>query len=172
MTLVNNGKHLVVANAPVKEIAELRRATEKVSDFTVDKTYTLDRLLKDNQGAYEIEMTVKPTANFNFKLINKKGENLKFTFDLAKGNLIVDRSNSGISDFSNNFASAEIKAPLVKKDTYKIRLLIDKASSELFINDGELVQTNTMFPSEPYNSLVFESEGTIAVENINIYELK
>lgn len=172
LTIVNNGKHLVVANAPVKEIAELRRATEKVSDFTVDKTYTIDRLLKDNQGAYEIEMTIKATANFNFKLVNKKGENLKFTFDLAKGNLLVDRSNSGLSDFSKNFASAEIKAPLVKKDTYKIRLLIDKASSELFINDGELVQTNTMFPSEPYNSLVFESEGNVTVENINIYELK
>lgn len=104
--------------------------------------------------------------------MNKKGENLKFVFDLAQGKLIVDRSNSGLSDFSDNFASAGIKAPLVKKDTYKIRLLIDKASSELFINDGELVQTNTMFPSEAYNSLVFESEGNVTVENINIYELK
>lgn len=172
LTLVNNGKHLVVANAPVKEITDLRRNTEKVSDFTVDKIHTIDRLLKDNQGAYEIEMTIKPTANFNFKLINKKGENLKFVFDLTKESLVVDRSNSGISDFSNNFASAEIKAPLVKKDTYKVRLLIDKASSELFVNNGELVQTNTMFPSEPYNSLVFESEGKVSVENINIYELK
>lgn len=172
LKLINNGKHLVIANSPVKEIAELRRTTEKITDFKFDKEYAINRLLKDNQGAYEIEMTVKPTANFNFKLMNKKGENLKFTFDLTKGSVIADRSNSGVSDFNNNAPSADITAPLVKRDSYKIRLLIDKSSSELFINDGEVVQTNTIFPSDPYNALVFESEGNVSVENINIYELK
>lgn len=174
LKLVNNGKHLVVANPPVKEIQDLRNgSTNTVGDIKVDKAYTIDKLLGDNMGAYEVEMTIKPSSvtSFGFKLTNAKGENLHFIFDLAKETLSIDRKNSGLTDFSNNFASVN-NAPLVKKDSYKVRLLIDKASSELFINDGELVSTNLIFPSEPYNTLVFDAQGEIDIENMNVYKIK
>lgn len=174
LKLVNNGKHLVVANPPVKEMQDLRNgSTNTIGEIKVDKSYTVDKLLADNMGAYEVEMTIKPSGvnNFGFKLTNGKGENIHFTFDLAKETLSVDRRNSGLTDFSNNFASVN-NAPIVKKDSYKVRLLMDKASSELFINDGELVSTNLIFPDEPYNTLVFDAEGEISVENINIYKIK
>lgn len=173
--LAHNGKHLVVANPPAKEMLGLRRDAVKIENTQVDKSYKIEKLLKDNQGAYEIEFTAKVGSadHFEFKLENLKGENVRFIFDLAKNTLSVDRSKSGLIDFSNNFASAVIDAPLVKKETYKVRLLVDKASTELFINDGELVQTNTVFPTEPYNSLIFEATGgTMNVEDINIYNLK
>lgn len=174
LKLVNNGKHLVVANPPVKEMHDLRNGnTNAIGDIKVDKSYTIDKLLADNMGAYEVEMTIKPSSvnNFGFKLANAKGENLHFVFDLGKEKLSVDRRNSGLTDFSNNFASVN-NAPLVKKDSYKIRLLVDKASSELFINDGELVSTNIMFPSEPYNTMVFDADGELNVEKVNVYKLK
>lgn len=175
LKLANNGKHLVVANYPVNEITDLRRETEKVNNLDVQKSHTIDKLLNDNQGAYELEFTINVPVNTNtfaFSLANKKGENLRFNFDLAKERISVDRSKSGAIDFTTNFTTGEINAPLVKKNSYKIRLLIDKASSELFVNDGELVQTNIMFPSEPYNTLTFEANDSISVENINVYNLK
>lgn len=175
LKLANNGKHLVVANYPVNEITDLRRETEKVNNLDVQKSHTIDKLLNDNQGAYELEFTINVPVNTNtfaFGLANKKGENLRFNFDLAKERMSVDRSKSGAIDFTTNFTTGEINAPLVKKNSYKIRLLIDKASSELFVNDGELVQTNIMFPSEPYNTLTFETNNSISVENINVYNLK
>lgn len=173
--LAYNGKHLIVANYPVKEINDLRYETKNMDNITVEGTNSIEKLLDNNTGAYEIEMTInKATAkNFSFKLSNRTGEYLNFVFDTQKEQFTVDRSKSGLVDFSNNFAATEIKAPLVAKDSYKIRLLIDKASSEIFINDGEVVQTNTMFPTEPYNSLDFNTEGgSINVENIKIYTLK
>ena len=175
LKLASNGKHLVVANYPVSEFTDLRRDNEKISNITVQNSYTIDKLLNDNQGAYELEFTINvpaATNSFAFSLTNKKDENLKFNFDLANEKLSVNRAKSGLIDFAPNFSTGDINAPLVKKNSYKIRLLIDKASSELFVNNGELVQTNIVFPTEPYNSMKFEAAGSISVEDINVYNLK
>lgn len=172
LRLVHNGKHLVVGNSPVKEITGLRNESKKMQDIQVESTYTIDKLLDKNDGAYEVEMTLEAgsTERFGFTLENRRREELKYSFNLKDGELLTDRSKSGVTDFSEKFAPEVIKAPLVKKNTYKIRLFIDNASSELFINDGELVSTNIIFPSEPYNSLEFE--GNIKVKDIAIHKIK
>lgn len=174
LKLVNNGKHLVVANPPVREIDELRSKAKDYQDLTIDKAYTIEKLLDNNNGAYEIEMLINRNNSENFSLVlsNRKGEELSFIFDLKNENLIVDRAKSGIIDFSEKFVTGAINGLIVKKPSYKIRLFIDKASSELFVNDGEVVQTNTMFPSEPYNILTFKTEnGAIDVKGLKIYTL-
>lgn len=174
LKLVHNGQHLVVANPPVAEINSLRRNEEKVDNIKVEKTYTIDKILKNNQGAFDIEFTIKPVSaqRFEFKLVNKQGENIRVIFDLDNRKLNVDRSKSGLTDFSSKFADNISESPLVKKSSYKIRLLVDKASTELFVNDGELVQTNLIFPSEPFNSLIFDSvDGTINIENLSAYNM-
>lgn len=173
LKISNNGKHLVLADYPVKEIDQLRGTAETFDDAKIDKNFTIDRLLKDNKGAYELSMTIDANGaeSFEFALQNKMNEKIRFVFDLKNENMYVDRSASGKIDFSDNFGSKEIKAPLVKKDIYTIRLFVDKASTELFINEGELTQTNIVFPTEPYNTLSFESNGTINVKDIKVYNL-
>lgn len=173
LKLANDGRHIVLTDSPIAELTSLRSDTEKIGDFKVEKSYTIDRLLKDNNGAYEIEMIVDVAGSnkFAFELQNKTKEKVRFIFDIANEQLVVDRSNSGKIDFSNNFASKAIKAPMTQKDVYKIRLFVDKASTELFVNDGEVTQTNVVFPTEPYNMLVFESEGTVNVKDLNVYRL-
>ncbi|MFG5859542.1 GH32 C-terminal domain-containing protein [Dysgonomonas sp. Shenzhen-Wh21] len=172
LKLTHNGEHLVISNPPVKEIVNLRNESKKVQDIQVESVYTIDKLLYKNDGAYEVEMTLEAGSaeKFSFTLENRRKEQLKYSFNLKDGELLTDRSKSGVADFSEKFASKVIKAPLAKKNTYKIRLFIDNASSELFVNDGELVSTNIIFPSEPYNSLKFE--GNINVKDITIHKIK
>lgn len=175
LTLGNNGKHTVLRSAPVKEVDKLRKETIALTTpIAVDKTYSVESLLAKNEGAYEIEMTIKPqnATKISFELSNTKNEKIVFNIDLASENLSVDRSTSGIINFADNFASNDIKSPLVKKDSYTIRLLVDKASTELFVNNGDLVQTNTVFPNEPYNKLTFNSDNAISVEGLKVYNLK
>ena len=66
-----------------------------------------------------------------------------------------------------------MNAPLVKKAAYKVRLLIDKASAEIFINEGEITMTTLFFPTESMNQLKFYSQaGKFSVENIKINNIK
>jgi len=62
---------------------------------------------------------------------------------------------------------------MVAKKSYTVRLLVDKASTELFVNNGEVVQTNTVFPTEVYNTLRFNTDkGTLTLNDVTVYKLK
>ena len=174
LRLAHNGEHLVVASEPVKEVESLRRDPLSLADKTTSDTVTFENLLPNNQGAYELIFTVTPndTDSFSFALENAKGETIKYLFDCANKTLSVDRSKSSVA-FNANFAETLIKAPLTAKKSYTVRLLVDKASTELFVNNGEVVQTNTVFPTEVYNTLRFKTEkGTLNLNDITVYKLK
>lgn len=175
LNLSSNGKHLIVINNPVREIDNLRSETKKIGNIQVIKEHIISNLLDNSDGAYEIEMTLLPnrSSDFSFFLTNRKGEKLSFMFNINDGKLSIDRTKNESPDFNGKFANPTIVAPLKKVDSYKLRLFIDKASSELFINNGEVVMTNTIFPSEPYNILHFNCEnGSLTIKDFNLYNLK
>jgi len=174
LALVNNGKHLVLSSFPAKELKTLRGASKTVPNQLVKKSYSIAGLLPKNKGTYEIEMTLRSqqSTNFGFELKSSKGELLKFIFDLKMNKLSVDREKSGLISFNDKFKSGAI-APLLKRETYKVRLLVDKASAELFVNDGEIVMSTILFPTEVMNSMnIFSAEGNLSAENITIYNIK
>jgi fructan beta-fructosidase len=174
LTIVNNGNHLILSSYPVKEMSSLKGKSLDKPNLLVDKEATITELLKDNDGSYEIEMTIKPgnAEVFGFSLNNAKNETLKFNLDNTTGFLSIDRKKSGLTDFNDRFAMG-MNAPLIKKDAYRIRLLVDKASAELFINEGEITMTTLFFPSECMNQLKFYSQaGKFSIENIKINNIK
>ena len=174
LKLVNNGEHLILSSFPTKEVNTLRGTAKVIPNQTVVKETTIAQLLPKNRGTYEIEMTLKPedSNNFGFTLKNSKEECLKFSFDIKKNKLSIDRTKSGKTDFNKAF-SGGMSAQIVEKGKYKIRLLVDKASVELFVNDGETVMTSIVFPSEPYNKMTFFTADTAwTVSDIKIYNIK
>ena len=176
LQLVSNGKHLVLASTPINEMKDLRKDSRTIDDFEVKDSYFLDKLLVDNTGAYELELIVKPqnnTTQFAITLSNKNEEQLIFDFDLKNKQLGVDRSKSGQIDFNKKFASEIAIAPLENHSEYKIRIFIDKNSSEIFVNNGEVVQTNSIYPSDPFNKFTLNTQGSsIEVKQFAIYRIK
>jgi len=174
LKIANNGKHLVVSSYPVAETRTLRALESAKKDVVVEKEVVLSNLLDKNKGTYEIEMTLKPqnAGIFGFMLQNSKNEELEFRFDMTTGFFSIHRHKSGLVDFEGRFA-AGMNAPLVKKDAYKVRVLVDKASAEIFINEGELALTTIFFPTEVMNKLKFyTTEGKFSAEHIKIYQIK
>ena len=65
-----------------------------------------------------------------------------------------------------------IVTPIVKRNEYKIQLFVDRLSTEMFINDGDVVFTNCVFPTERLNSLLLESkDGLFRIKDFRIYEM-
>ena len=174
LALKNNGRHLQLTNFPVNELAKLRGKVKNITDQEIQKKIVFDNILTGNKGIFEIEMTLKPNSAgvFGFSISNKEGESVRYVFDLKQNSLMVDRQKSGLTDFNPNFASVAF-APITRKDSYQVKLLVDRASSEIFINGGEAVLTNIHFPASWYNALTFfAGDKTWKAENISIYELK
>lgn len=171
LKLASNGNHMIVTSYPVKEMNALKN--DKINspeDVTVENEYRIEKLLDENEGTYEIELTLTPNAAeiFGFSLENTKNEKVEVKFDKQAKQITMDRRSSGLTAFKDNFAS-EMKAPLTDRKDYRIRLLVDKASAELFVNEGETVMTSIFFPTENMNSLkLFTSKGEIKVSGIKI----
>ncbi|MDE6077525.1 MAG: GH32 C-terminal domain-containing protein, partial [Muribaculaceae bacterium] len=46
------------------------------------------------------------------------------------------------------------------------------SSVELFANNGKSVQTNLVFPNEPYTTLSVSSDGSARLDNLKVYAVK
>ena len=107
-------------------------------------------------------------------LFNNKGEEAVIGFDTAKKEYYFDRTKSGQTNFSDDFACVT-RAPLPDADTYNLRIFVDKASIEVFIDpgfghSGVFPMTSLVFPNEPYNNLRVSGRGKL--QDITVYPLK
>ncbi|KAA6325839.1 fructan beta-fructosidase, partial [termite gut metagenome] len=175
LKLIKKGNEYILSNYPVKEIENLRKEKNEIENISVENEYNLDKLLENNQGTYELVLDIENQSAeiIGFKLFNNLGELVDIFISLPEKKFyIMDRKSSGKIDFSDRFATAT-SAPIETKKTYRLRLLIDKASIECFEGDGESSMTNLVFPSEPYNRIGFYAKGgEFTVKKFTIYELK
>lgn len=106
-------------------------------------------------------------------LSNSKGEQVEMVYTPAEQTLTFDRTRSGLSDFSQDFATETVTPVYGKNKNLGLQLFIDRASVEVFANGGRGVMTNLVFPSEPYTTLSVSSRGGSAkLKNLKVYTIK
>lgn len=174
LTLYKENGDYFLKSAPSPEIESLRGEKVSVPSFKVSDTYEINSLLEHNDGAYEIEMTIKNSgaSKIVFSLLNAKDEKIYMYYNVPQKQFVMDRSESGLTDFSKDFPAVTV-APVGDTNIIRIRLFIDKSSIEVFGEDGKYVMTNRVFPNAPYNRLQFESvRGNFTVKSLNVYKLK
>lgn len=173
LTLYRQNGELYLKSTPSPEIESIRNGKRSFGAFKVKDTYEIPELLEDNQGAYEIEMTIKNAGAqaIRITLANDKGEKTEMHFDMQRKQFITDRSQSGNIGFSPSFPSVTV-APISETGEMTLRLFVDKSSIEAFGEEGKYVMTNLIFPSQPYNRMQFISErGSCTIKILNIYKL-
>lgn len=173
LTLFERDGDIMIKCAPSPEILSARKDTVEIPSFKVSDTYELPQLLEDNDGAYEIEMTIRNSGarKLVMKLMNSKDEYVYMYYDMLRGQFVMDRSSSGNVDFNPDFAAITV-APAAISDEMKLRIFVDRSSIEVFGNDGEFVMTNRVFPSEPFNRMSFVSDrGNFSIRSMKIYKI-
>ena len=157
-------------SAPSPELLALRKDKVMSKSFSVGKAYTIDQLMSDNKGTYEITMTVrqKKQGNLSMRLMNEQGEEIEYSLDMAKRELTCIRDKSGVAGFSKDFITPTVTQ--VDGDDLQLRFLVDRSSVEAFVNDGRFVMTNLVFPHTPYNKVMFSATGgSVSVKNFTVY---
>lgn len=173
LKLVTKGEELVLASYPVEELEKLRVEEVVFDNLVVENEQVVDSFLGQNNGAYELTMMLDASDSdvAGLTLFNSKGESIDISINLSKGEMYMDRSNSGLTDFNDRFKAVTF-APVEKKEKYELRILVDKASVEIFEGKGTTVMTNVVFPTEPYNRLKFYTKGgSTLVQDLKIYRL-
>ena len=110
------------------------------------------------------EMVVSLKGNATITLSNDKGEQVVMTYDEKSRTFAMDRTKSGLCDFSDEFAALTV-APVHGKLS-QLRLFIDRSSIEAFDADGKMVMTNLVFPTRPYNKVTVKGKAKYVVYNL------
>lgn len=186
----DNGE-LLVSAAPVKETEALRNKATDLGSFEGEKQAKID-----NEGAFELDFDLQAgTADkCGVEIANAKGEKVSIYYDAKAQRFVMDRAESGITEFGNKvephqldnaqslkrykevtvnyhnaFALGTWASVPIKADTHHVQIFVDKSSVELFVDGGRIAMTNLVFPNEPYNQLRFFG-GKVA--NAKAYNIK
>ena len=164
------------SSAPSPELEALRgKLAAKVKKTTVGRKARSFALPSENGGICEILMDIEASKakTVNVVFSNSQGEKVVMQYDPAAATLSFDRTQSGITDFSEGFPAVTVTPTQEASGRIALRIFVDRSSMEVFGNDGEFVMTNLVFPRTPYTALSVSAEGGNAkVENLRIYSLK
>jgi len=103
------------------------------------------------QTASYLEVT-NIKSNASIVLSNDKDEYVTMVYDGKNGTFSMDRTQSGLTEFHNDFKSKTI-APtngVIKG----MQIFVDRCSIEAFDIDGKVAMSNLVFPSKPYDKIV------------------
>ncbi|KAB5486115.1 glycoside hydrolase family 32 protein [Flagellimonas hadalis] len=161
--------------------------TKTLDEGKSEKIKTYGRMdISEPKELLESESIPLSSASLTFTLMNAKSssvavklkndvkEELVFGFDHGSQTFFVDRTHSGKTDFSKDFAPKPSIAPrIIGSESLQVTALLDKTSIELFFDNGTTVMTEIFFPEQPFTELWFTSSGENAqLDNIKLSELK
>ena len=158
----------------VTKLQSIRNNAVDIPAQTIEGSTNLTDAPFEN-SCIEIELIIEPEANadFGLSLNNSLGETYRLGYDAQKQCFYSDRTQSGKTEFSSVFAEKRHIAPRSSQnEAISLHLFIDKASAELFADDGQTVITDVFFPTEDYSSIqLYSSNGKTTIQSGTMYGL-
>jgi fructan beta-fructosidase len=165
-------EELFLIQRPVREVRSLRKdgICEKNLAIKTNKSYQMDSSVK----AIEILAEIKydPSILFNIIISFGNNEGLLIDFDGKNNKIILDRSKSGETGFSE-FFTGKFTADLVfVKEYIKLNIFVDINGIEIFINEGIICMTSLIFPKEHIKFIdICPVNGFAELKSLEIYKL-
>lgn len=122
----------------------------------------------------QIKISGLEDTEYTFEIANSSGDKLVFGYDHKELLFFIDRSQSGKTKFSDKFSKKPSIAPrLVNKQTLDIEFVLDKASIEIFFDEGRTVMTEIFFPNAPMEILNLKTSASNSIiDFFKVQELK
>lgn len=159
-----------VSSTPSPELDKLRGAKKRYKGGNISskgKEFAIPELCE-----ISVDYNVSESGTLEFTLCNAAGEEFVMSIDGKRKEFVMDRTKSGLTDFSADFASVT-KAPMHRESAKgTLRVYVDKCSVEAFDSEGRFVMTDLVFPTQPYTKLKISARGGKAeAKDIKIYTL-
>ena len=164
---VHNGR---LCQNPVRELEQYRGVLIDYHNVLING----ETSLRGISGRYlDMTVTLRPGNESSmykwFRLyVAKDGEHFTFIrFRPETGTIKVDRTHSGFPHDIVNIREFPVN---VKNGTLKLRVIMDRYSLELFVNDGEQAASFVLYTPIDAGSISFSSDGSVLVD-VDKYEL-
>ncbi|ANF95877.1 GH32 C-terminal domain-containing protein [Paenibacillus bovis] len=179
LSLISTTSGVRLVQAPLRELDTLRTPLRSIRTATID-AYSTNILADLSAGSYEIEAELKlpvqqTAADFGFRLrTGKQGRQFTETgYQVDTGQLYMDRTSSGITDFSDRFSTRQTADLQPENRRIQLRILVDESTVEIFANGGQRVFSSVIFPDQESRGMSFYvNGGQVKLISMDVYELK
>lgn len=114
-------------------------------------------IASDHLNQCDIRMLMEK-KNTRVVLNNSQGDQLVLELDTETNTFNLGRTQSGVTDFQEDFGKKAHLMPVPDlPEQFELRILLDWSSIEVFLNGGQYVMTDQVFPTEPYNLMIIEN---------------
>jgi fructan beta-fructosidase len=161
---------------PVAELGALRdrRTNLKKQNLEAANKFLGSKNVRGETLEIAAEIVPEGAQEFGLKVRVGDGEETVIGIDVKKQTLFVDRTRSGDVSFDEHFAARHdgpITLPAGK--SVKLHVLVDRASVEVFGNDGETVLSEAIFPKPSSDGLeLYSRDGKARILKMDVWNLK
>jgi fructan beta-fructosidase len=171
LALEKIGDKYYVTSMPVKELNAIAGSQTILNNLRA-KNYRLSRVTGRIREAAELSFSSEDLQPFTITLSNVAGEKILVGYDSKTNHYFIDRRFSGITDFQKGFAALHTAPRLSRRKDMNLTLIIDKASVELFADDGLSVMTEIFFPHTPMTDISIQSPKDFIIKTLKYAPLK
>nr|WP_299387508.1 glycoside hydrolase family 32 protein [Allomuricauda sp.] len=156
LSLRKNGDGYWLSNKPLPQVNKLATSDLVSSlEITGGETKNMD---VDGLGQSKIVFKTR-SKDFRVSVKNSLGEKVDLVMDSKSQSLILDRMKSRKVDFQAEFGNKKHHAPIdqLGEEAFEVVIYLDWSSIEVFVDGGLLAMTDQIFPTEPFQKLIFEN---------------
>lgn len=159
---------------PVESLKQLREDPVRRENLALNSE-TISLSGREISGkAFEMMVEIDPGNAQTVGLNVRTGESQETVigFDAANSSVFLDRSNSGQSDFNEEFAKRNDAPVELENGRLRLHVFVDWSSVEVFVNDGRRVITNRIFPDPESTGIsAFSEGGSATITNLEFWPL-
>lgn len=168
LNLAKTSDGIRLVSKPVKELEALRNKEQKL-DFGTK----LQQPSATSEILLEIDLAKTSAKDFGIEFSNSLNEKILVGYEVNTNRFYIDRTNAGKKSFENSFAARHYAPRIATNKKLTLHLLTDRASVELFADDGLVNMTDTFFPNEDFTNLqLYKTGGNVKVLRGKLYPLK
>ena len=173
--LRNIAGQLRMVQAPIAEAEKLRN--EKLFDAASISVDEANQRLKKAAVhgellEVEIEFQSASTGVMGVRLRKGPQQETLVGFSPAEKSAFIDRTHSGEAAFSKDFVGRHL-APVLDPEKRLLHIYLDRSSVEAFVNGGDAVLTERIYPSEESQGVeVFADPPQAKVVSLRIWSLR
>jgi len=178
LTLVDTPASYRLRQRPVRELAKLRGPARslKRSGIREVNAWLAGRTWTNGLAELEVRLKTVPTAGvLTLRCQHGIRDETRLQADFGAGQLRIDRTRSGRSDFSPAFAGVHSGPLRVTQGGLSLTVLVDVSSFEVFAQGGETVLTDLVLPETNDLRFAFEYDGDasgILIDSLVVRPLK
>ncbi|WNM33685.1 GH32 C-terminal domain-containing protein [Streptomyces sp. Li-HN-5-11] len=169
-----NGKVQLIQQ-PVRELTTLRGTGTRVPSKRVANT-TTPLAVHGSSQELQADLAAGTAGRFGLDVRTGGGQRTRIGYDTATGEVYIDRTASGATDFDPTFSGVQ-RAPLaLDGGRLSLHVLVDASSVEVYAQNtrGEqVVLTDQVFPDPSSTGIdAFAEGGTATLNHLQAWQLK